>query len=373
LKEAGLEIRLNTRIGKDLSIQELQRDGYKAIVIASGCHKSRSLGIGGEDLEGVIHGLWFLSKINTGRELSIGDTVVVIGGGNVAIDSARSVLRLGAREVGVVCLEDEGSMPAQSEEVDSAREEGISIYNSTHCTRIVGENGHVCGVECAKVSSFEFDERGKPEVRSIDGSANTLTCDTVIIAVGQQPELDLVDRLGGIKVSRKHTLEADQITFETGSEAVFAAGDVVTGPATVIDAMAIGKEISKSIDCYLRGEQYKKRERTFDPALHVKRVHIGKVERAKLWPEIQRYPVEARINNFNEIEVGFTPKMATMEALRCLKCDLQSIRYEELRRTGELGDTTGRPSETDLAELENKAASFARWIVRETQFISNSR
>jgi len=372
LKKAGLEIRLNTRIGEDMSIQDLQRDGYKAIVVAIGCHESKLLGISGEGLEGVIHGLSFLSEINSGRKVPIGDQVVVIGGGNVAIDSARSALRLGAREVRVVCLEDEGCMLAHSDEVNSAKEEGISILNSIHCARIMGENDHVCGVECVKVSSFEFDETGKPEVCCIDGSGHTLNVDTVIIAAGQQPNLGLVDRVGGIKVTRQRTLEADPITFVTGTEGIFAAGDVVTGPRTIIDAMATGKEVAKSIDCYLRCKPYKKEEKTFDPALHVKRVHIGKVERAKLWPEIQRYPAEASINNFNEIEAGFTPRMATMEALRCVKCDLQSIRHEELRRTGELGDTTGRPNDNDLAELENKTASFIRWIIRETQFIKNS-
>lgn len=369
--KAGVDIRLNTQVGKDLTVNDLQKGGYKAILIATGTHESIKLDVPGQALEGVVDGLSFLRNINLGKKAKIGGKVVVIGGGNVAVDSARSARRLGSKDVTIVYRRSRAEMPASEEEVSDAEEEGVEIKYLAAPTNIVGINGKVQGLECVRMKVGAPDESGRRQPIPIKDSEFRVECDIVIPAIGQSADLSFVSGDSEIRSMDNGALIADPETFETGRGGIFAAGDVVSGPATVIEAMAAGKKVAKAIDCYLRGEKYKREDKTFTPATHVEPIVISTEERERLWPKTERLPVAMRTENFREVELGFTPKMATTEAMRCLRCDLIASRHEELRLRGQMGDTRGRPNEQDLAELEDKAAKLARWLLREAQYAQN--
>lgn len=322
--KAGVDIKLNTRIGKDLAIDDLQKDGYKAIFVATGAHESTKLNVPGEDLKGIVHGVSFLRDINLGREVKIGGKTVVVGGGNVAIDSARSALRLGSKDVTIVYRRSRVEMPASEEEISQAEEEGIKIDYLAAPTKILGSNGNVEGVERIRMELGPPDESGRRRPIPVEGSRFRMQCDTVIPAIGQFADLSFVSTNGKIKSTGRGTISVDPETFETGQEGIFAGGDVVSGPATVVEAIAAAKEIAKAIDSYLQGEKYKKEYKVITPAIHVEPIELSEEEIEKLErPEMPRLPVAERTDNFKEVESGLTQEMAVMEARRCLRCDLE--------------------------------------------------
>lgn len=253
LKGLGVEIRTNTSIGKDLTFNDL-REGYKAIFIAIGAHKSRKLRIEGEEMKGVIHALDLLSETNRGKKVKLGDRVVVIGGGNVAMDAARTTIRLGAKEVSILYRRSRGEMPANPLEVKEAEGEGVKIQFLVSPRRILGEDGRVTTIECVRMELGELDETGRRRPIPIEGSEFTMEVDAVIPAIGETPDPSLLPK--DITVTRGNTIVVDPFTLETSMHGVFAGGDVVSGPATVIDAIAAGKKAAVSIDRYLRGEVY---------------------------------------------------------------------------------------------------------------------
>ena len=323
--KAGLDIRLNTRIGTDLTIDDLQKDGHKAIFIASGAHESAKLDVPDEDLKGVVHGVSLLRDMNLGKKVRIGSEVAVVGGGNVAIDSARSALRLGSKDVTIIYRRSRAEMPASEEEISQAEEEGIKIEYLLAPTKILGSNGNVAGVECIRMELGPPDESGRRRPIPIKGSEFNMECDTVIPAIGQFADLSFV--LGNdnnIRSTDRRTISVDLETFETGQEGIFAGGDVVSGPATVVEAIATGKEVAKAIDSYLQGKKYKKEYKVITPAIHVEPIELSEEEIETLErPEMPRSPVAERTNNFQEVELGFTEELAIMEARRCLRCDLE--------------------------------------------------
>ena len=324
IMKAGVDIKLNTRIGKDLTIDDIQKDGYKAIFIATGAHESTKLNVPGEDLKGVIHGVSLLRDINLGKEVKIGAKVAVIGGGNVAIDSACSTLRLGSKDVTILYRRSRVEMPASEEEISQAEEDGVKIRYLAAPTKILGSNGNVEGVECIRMELGPPDESGRRQPIPIKGSEFKMECDTVIPAIGQVADLSFISGDGEIRSTDKGTLAVDQETFETSREGIFAGGDVVTGPATIVEAIAAGKEVAKAINSYLQGKRYKKEYKVITPAIHVEPIELGEEEIEKLErPEMPRLPIAARIGNFREVELGLTQEMAIMEAKRCLRCDLE--------------------------------------------------
>jgi len=365
---AGVEILFNQRVGRDVTIDGLKKDGFRAIFIATGAHQSRRLDIPGTELDGVIDGIDFLRAIKSGKASKASGEVVVLGGGNVAVDAARSAIRLGAKRVTVACLEAADAMRATAEEVEAAIDEGVEFNNGVTFTRITGKEGHVSGVECVSISSFSFSDDGSLKVTPVAGTERVMPADVVITAVGQSPALDAIQGVPQIRTTAMGTIEVDQLTLATDCAGVFAGGDATSGPSSVVEAVAAGKRAARSIDLYLRGEPYQEAAAPFTPTTDIPRPWVGKYERERIFTEIQRHPVAARINNFNEVELGFTPRMAIQECKRCQKCDLVSLRHTELRTMGQYGDTTGRPNECDLAELESKAAGLARWLIRERKF-----
>ncbi len=315
LRDSGIDIQTGVTVGKDLTIKQLQEKGYKAILIAVGAQKSWKLGIEGEDLKGVFHALALLRDVNSGKKIELGSKVAVIGGGNVAIDAARTALRSGAEEVSVLYRRSREEMPAFSAEVEEAEREGVKFQFLVAPQRILGETGNVKALECIQMELGEPDESGRRRPIPIAGSNFVKNFDTVIIAIGEAPDLSFLPEGG--KITKRKTIECDSLTLETGLPDIFACGDVVSGPATVVDAIAAGKRVAVSIDRYLRGQDLRaEREEEIKLVEEVSKEGVAKRPRQAM----PLLPVERRIGGFEEIETGFTEEMALQEAERCLNC-----------------------------------------------------
>jgi formate dehydrogenase beta subunit len=321
IKSVGLEIKTDARVE---SVAKLLEEGYDAVLIAVGAHRGQKLPIPGAELDGVLLNTEFLREVNLGREVKVGSRVVVLGGGNVAFDCARTALRLGAKDVHIACLEEASGMLATPEECGWGGEEGITVHNSQSFKRVVGDKGRVSGVECLDVKSFSFDKQGKLSVECIEASEHVLPADTVIFAIGQLPELELVEGMSAIKTSQRRTLEVDEATLATGQAGVFAAGDAVSGTASVIEAIAAGRKAASSIDSYLGGEG--KIEETLVDA-QPPSPQLGREERFADKPRVPVpcIPVKERLASFNTVELGFGQEEAANEATRCLQCDLRLL------------------------------------------------
>ncbi len=324
IKELGVEIKLNTSIGKEITIDDLEREGYKSIFIATGAPINLKLGIPGEDVEGVVDPIEFLKRYNLAKESKIGKKVAVVGGGNTAIDAARTAWRLGA-DVTILYRRTRPEMPANSEEIDEAVEEGIKIEFLTLPIEAYAENGKLTKIKCTRMALGDFDRSGRRRPLPVEGSEFEMEIDTLIPAIGQQPDLTFLGESTGVKISRWKTLEVDPETMATNVPGIFAGGDVVSGPATVLEAMKAGKIAAESINKYLRGESLAREYKPTEPKLEVPPVDMTSEEVAELVrPEIPSLPVEERRGNFREVEFGFSRDLAIKEAKRCLRCDLES-------------------------------------------------
>jgi NADPH-dependent glutamate synthase beta subunit-like oxidoreductase len=252
IKKLGVEIKTNVPVGKDLTIEGLLQKGYKTIFIATGAHKSTKLGIEGEELDGVIQALDFLKDFNNGKKVRLGDKVAVIGGGNVAMDAARTALQLGAREVNILYRRSREEMPAIPWEVKEAENEGVKVNFLLAPKKILGKDGHVIGVECIRMELGPPDETGRRRPIPIANSEFTVESKAVILAVGELPDISFIPK--ELETTKRNTIEVNPFTLETSMPGIFAGGDVVLGPATVIEAIAAGMRAAVSIDCYLKGE-----------------------------------------------------------------------------------------------------------------------
>ena len=314
----GVELKLNSPVE---NLDDLTRDGYNAIFIATGLPQGRKLPVPGADLDGVLIGIEFLRDINSGRETKPGKRVVVLGGGGVACDVARSALRLGADEVHMVCVESRKSLPASPSEIEEAEKEGIVIHPSHTFTRILEDGGHASGVECLNLRWAKFDSEGGLHMEAIKGSEHTLEADTVIFALGQSSDIALISDFNEIAISRRGTIVVDPSTLEAGVKGVFAGGDITSGPASIIEAIAAGRQAATSIDKYLGGEGI------IDESLAAYEEKIlpagfQPVGEGNVPPSL---PVAERLSTFNEVELKFSEDTAIKEAKRCLRCDLPII------------------------------------------------
>ena len=322
IEALGIEIRLNTPVGGNggPSLADLRRE-YDAVFVAVGAHQELHLRLEGEDLGGVVPGAAFLRGSNLGRAVAVGRRVAVVGGGNVAIDAARSALRLGAQAVTIVYRRSRAEMPASAGEVEDAEEEGIQIHFLANPTRIVGHDGRVTGLECMRMELGEPDPSGRRRPIPVPGSEFVLDVDMVIPAIGQTPDLAF-NGPGDLRVSRGGTLVADPDILATGTPGVFAGGDAVSGPATAIKAIAAGKQAAQSIYRYLQGEELTR------PAEGLPVVPFDAVDlrRARKQPRATMPKVDARprTSGFAEVELGLSKEQALAEALRCLNCGLCS-------------------------------------------------
>jgi len=360
--DLGPELRLNQRLGKDFSLDDLRREGYQAILMAFGLHRSRDLNLPGHDLDGVVKGIDFLLNVNLGYRFQVGRQVVVIGGGNVAIDVARSAmreqyknfapdkasealpdhltasemdvamkefmdvsrqaLRMGAREVHLVCLESREEMPASEEEIEEGLMEGIKVRPSLGPKQFVGKNGKLTGLEVIRCTSV-FDEQRRFNPKFAEGTETIIPCDTVILAIGQASNLTFIKPSDGIETTRQGTLKIDPATRMTTAPGIFAAGDIAFGPRLIINAVADGKKAAEQIDKFLRGSEWQPKPQF---------VQITVLDHHKMAEEYDEYsrlavptiPLERR-TGLAEVETGFTEEQARLEASRCLQCWINTI------------------------------------------------
>jgi heterodisulfide reductase subunit A len=331
--ELGVRVWRNVTIGRDMTLDDLFARGYGAIFLAIGAQKGRSLRIPGEDLDGVLQAVDFLWDLNLGQsghrtpEVRLGRRVVVVGGGNAALDTARSALRLGAQQVTILYRRSRIEMPAEPKwEIDETEHEGVKLIYLVTPTRFLGRDGQLRAMECVKMELGAPDESGRRRPIPIPGSEFTMDVDNVLIAVGQMVDEDQVagvigagaagSRLDRLEMTPWGTVKVDPITLTTSIEGVFSGGDATVGGGTVIEAIADGKEAAISIDRYIRGEDLRTgREEDEEPV----EIPLQGIEPMESVP-MRFLPIGERVDNFDEVELGYTEEMAIEEAKRCISC-----------------------------------------------------
>jgi len=253
IKDLGVEIKTGIKIGKDLHFENLKKEGFKAVFIGAGAHKSHQLKIEGSELKGVAHALDFLWDVNTGKKVDVGKNVVVIGGGNVAVDAARTARCLGANEMTILYRRSKDEMPANLREVQEAEHEGVKIEFLVSPKRVLGESGKVSGIECVRMQLGEPDETGRKKASPVQGSDFKRETDMVILAIGESPDLGFLPQ--DIELNEDGTLWVNPITLETSMPGVFGGGDAVSGPASVIEAIRDGKRAAEEIENYVKSSK----------------------------------------------------------------------------------------------------------------------
>lgn len=250
IKDLGVEIKTGVEVGEGVGFDDLRKEGYKAIFVGTGAHKSQNLKIEGRDLEGVTHALDFLWDSNFHKKVAVGKNVVVIGGGNVALDAARTALCLGAGEATILYRRSRDEMPANLWEVKEAEESSVKIEFLVSPKKILGEKGKVSAIECVRMQLGEPDETGRKRAIPIEGSEFKRETDMVILAIGETPSVGFLPK--EVELNEDGTIWVNPITMETSLQGVFAGGDVVSGPASVIEAIRDGKRAAESIENYLK-------------------------------------------------------------------------------------------------------------------------
>ena len=325
IQQQGVEIRYNTRLGRDIQFSDLARQGFEATFVAVGAHLGRPLGIPGEDLPGSMDAIVFLRKVALGEKVDIGDTVLVLGGGNSAMDAARTSIRLGAKKVQVVYRRTRNEMPANVWEIEEAEEEGVEFLYLAAPVECQGVEG-VQGLVCQQMELGEPDASGRRRPVPSDMAPFVLTADSIIAAVGQQPDFDPFKGDEGIKLNKWGYMEVDPYTLQTTKPGVFVGGDAVSGGGTIIEAINAGKVVAKYMDKYLRGEPV---EEDLEDKTKRLAVYLGAQDsREPLADKVdygtrEKMPMvepEVRRHNFEATELGYTLEQCKNEADRCLRC-----------------------------------------------------
>jgi formate dehydrogenase (NADP+) beta subunit len=356
--DLGVELRTGQMLGRDVSLRSLRDEGFAATFLGLGAMRARELQIPGIELDGVLNAVDFLLNANLGYEVDLGDDVIVVGGGNVALDAARTALRdiaagrepdgdavatglngveaastaaldvartavrMGARRVRVVALENRQEMPAHEFEIEEAEVEGIEIYGRLGPERILGDD-HVTGLETIRVGSV-FDGEGRFAPTFVPGTETTMECDSVILAIGQTPDLSWLEADDGVQATPRGTIQVDRESLATTAEGVYSGGDLAFGPRNLIDAIADGRRAAASIHRQVTGEDAPRPSLTGRRMLPIVQVTRGPeateyTERSRV--EVPTEPTERRIGS-PEIELGFSEPQAREEAGRCLQCFL---------------------------------------------------
>ena len=316
----GVEIRTDSPISGAKAIDRLFEEGYSAVFLAIGAHKGRKLGVPGEeDFSGIIDCITFLNEVNLGQAKKPGDKVIVIGGGSSAVDSARTALRLESEEVHIVYRRSRKEMPAHEAEIVEAEREGVQLHYLAAPLKVLGKAGKVSALECQKMKLGKPDESGRRRPVPIEGSEFEVEADTIITAISQGPDLSFLTEDQGVELTRWQTFAADEGTMATSRPGVFAGGDAVTGPSTVIDAIAAGHVAARSIVRFLDGEALVQAElqgRPVESEIKVDRKQHKPTPRATM-PMLE---VNDRISTFDEVDLGFEATSAIAEAKRCMRC-----------------------------------------------------
>ncbi len=325
LEDLGVEFRFNTLFGSDLTIEDLEEEGFDAFFFAIGAHRSFAMNISGEeDYPEVLPSIDFLKAVALGDRKMPGKRVIVIGGGNVAIDAARTSLRLGSESVTIAYRRTRNEMPADIEEVEQAEEEGIRFSFLTVPVEVIGEKGHVTALRCLRAELVPDDKSGRMRPVPIEGSEYDMGADAIIAAIGQRVDVDCVKGgLCDLEWSRRNTIGVNMVSMETSEPGVFAAGDAVTGPATVVEAIGGGKRAAEAIDRYLSGIPQPEM-----PPVPVRRDRTANLEvpastkMALKRPEMPLLNIDRRRTTFQQVELGYDENAVREEARRCLRCDI---------------------------------------------------
>jgi len=323
IQEMGVEIRTGVTIGRDLTLADLKERGYRAFFLAIGAQRNRKLNIPGEELEGVVDSISLLFALNLKVGTSVGRNMVVIGGGNTAVDSARAARRRGRRKVTILYRRTAEEMTAVKEDIEEALDEGITIEYLTAPVEILGDGHSVTGIRCQRMKLGEMEADGRRKAVPIAGSEFMIDADHVVVAIGQQPDSDQLNEKDLQVNSENATIQVDPVTLETSLPGVFAGGDCVSGPNRVAEAMAAGLRAAESIDRYLRGRSLRKGRTLEKPQpveVDVAERYASPDERAKM-PFIPRSQI---MGTYEETSMGLPAEAAEQEARRCLDCPLCS-------------------------------------------------
>jgi len=323
ISSLGIQIKTSTPLGPALTIKDLFDQDFKAIYLSIGAHRPMPLGLKGEEADGVMQGVTFLRKLNLGEPVPEGEKVVIVGGGNVAIDVARSAIRKGADNVTILYRRTRREMPAYESEIEQALQEGIKINFLAAPVEILVKDNKVRGMRCIKMELGEPDATGRRRPIPVIGSEYEMEADLVFPAIGQFPDITPLREVTGIEVTPFQTIRVDPQTFATGVEGVFAGGDAVSGPATVIEAISSGKKAAIYIDAFVRGVEIPKERLVPKKRMSVAKFEVSEEKMEQLVrPEIPLLPIERRKSTFEQVELGLAEKTARDEAKRCLRCDL---------------------------------------------------
>jgi NADPH-dependent glutamate synthase beta subunit-like oxidoreductase len=317
----------------------LRKEGFKAFFIAIGTQECLRLGIEGEDLKGVYGGLDYLRRVNLGNPVTLGKDVAVIGGGNTAIDAVRSARRMGAGNAFILYRRGLEEMPLRPEEIEECKEEGITINTLTQPVRFLGENGRVKAIECVKTRLAEPDESGRRRPVPVPGSEFTIKVDTVITALGQEADWACLTPKCACTLTKGRTMKVDPLTLQSDDPDIFAGGDAVRGPQSVIEAIADGRQAAISIDRYRGGQDLR-----LDRDMELKAIRNPQKEKYDPTPRAQmpRLKPQTRVKNFKEVQKGFTKKTVVQEARRCISCGtccIQACPYDAITFDEKSGKT----------------------------------
>jgi NADH-quinone oxidoreductase subunit F len=333
LLDENITMKCNTALGSDVTVEGLIEDGYKAVLLAMGAHRSKPLRLENEDVPGVHPSIEFLKAFNLRDEHLAKGRVGIIGGGNSAIDAARTALRQkDVESVTILYRRTRHEMPAFAEEIEAADQEGIDIQTLVTPTKIITTSGLFSGLQCVRNRLGDIDSSGRRRPVPVEGSEFTMELDTLVVAISEDSGTDCISpaKQSGIEITKWDTVKIDSKTMRTSRSGVFAAGDVVTGPNTVIEAIAAGKRAAVMIDRYIRNEDMAQPPELLLPRVYVEPVSIDEQEDEELKRvETPRASVEWRKRNFAEVEVSLSVEEATREARRCLRCDLEFTKPEE--------------------------------------------
>ncbi len=325
LRKLGIEFRTGVNLGADVTIGRLREEGYKSFFMAIGSQECKLLGIEGEEYEGVWPGVDYLMRANLGEKIDLGDKVAVIGGGNVAMDAVRTALRSGSKQPFILYRRGEEQMPASADEIEECREEGIEIMTLTNPVRVVAENGRVTAIQCIRMELGQPEDSGRRRPVPIEGSEFTIEVDAVIPAIGQESDWACLTDECACTLSDWGTMNVDPVTLQTEDPDIFAGGDAVSGPATVVEAIAAGKTAAESIRRYLSNEEMSEGRGTLLPV--VEDVDLsGAAPIAR-----QRMPMadpKGRIAGYEEVQLGLTQAAVRQEVKRCLACGICSECYQ---------------------------------------------
>ena len=323
-RDVGIEVKTNVTIGKDLTIEDLKKQGYKAILISVGAHKPVDLKLSGSEGDDYIHAIEFLKRVKAGNHEKPGDVVVVIGFDHTAIDAARTAVRLGSK-VTIIYPRSRDQLPLEEDILKEVEDEHIKFQYLALPTEIVRRrDGSIKAVKCTQTELQEayLDDTGRRRVLPIEGSELFVPATTVMVSIGMESDLSSLSYK--LPTNELGTIIIDPVTLETSEKGIFAAGDAVTGPATIIEAIAAGQKAAASIKCFLNGGEFKEPYKLVKPRMRIALAEVEEeIETFRRPDEFVRAP-EERLFDFDEVRPGLTEKLAVCEAKRCLRCD-----YEE--------------------------------------------